>query len=87
MMEKIIEIINDWDPIEVFPMAPKDEYIVEIELIYNYICSVDKLQSEQLAKKINMIFLKRFGKDIYSDDLNKCIVVADRIIKYYADKT
>lgn len=51
-MEKIIEIINDWDPIEVFPMAPKDEYIVEIELIYNYICSVDKLQSEQLAKKL-----------------------------------
>ena len=37
MMEKITEIINEWDPIELFPMAPKDEYIEEVKLIYEYL--------------------------------------------------
>ncbi|EAD2627645.1 TPA: DUF1871 domain-containing protein, partial [Listeria monocytogenes] len=26
MYEKVEKIINDWDPIELFPLAPKDEY-------------------------------------------------------------
>ena len=30
-MERITQIINDWDPIGFFPMAPKDEYINEIK--------------------------------------------------------
>ncbi|EAC3021772.1 DUF1871 domain-containing protein, partial [Listeria monocytogenes] len=25
MYEKVEKIINDWDPIELFPLAPKDE--------------------------------------------------------------
>ena len=32
-MERITQIINDWDPIGFFPMAPKDEYINEIKKI------------------------------------------------------
>ncbi|EAD8591252.1 DUF1871 domain-containing protein, partial [Listeria monocytogenes] len=30
MYEKVEKIINDWDPIELFPLAPKDEYSQEI---------------------------------------------------------
>ena len=33
-MERITQIINDWDPIGFFPMAPKDEYINEIKKVY-----------------------------------------------------
>ena len=81
MMEKITEIINEWDPIELFPMAPKDEYIEEVKLIYEYLYTTPKLQSQQLAEKINEIFIKRFGCDVYVDDINQCIIVADQIIK------
>lgn len=31
IVERITQIINDWDPIGFFPMAPKDEYINEIK--------------------------------------------------------
>ena len=31
MTEKIIDIINLWDPVELFPLCPKDEYIDEVE--------------------------------------------------------
>lgn len=34
-MNEIMKIINEWDPISFFPMAPKDEYINEITKIYN----------------------------------------------------
>lgn len=33
MKDIIMTIINDWDPIELFPMAPADEYTSEIEKI------------------------------------------------------
>ncbi|EAC2694899.1 DUF1871 domain-containing protein, partial [Listeria monocytogenes] len=33
MYEKVEKIINDWDPIELFPLAPKDEYSQEINKI------------------------------------------------------
>ena len=64
-MEKITEIINEWDTIELFPMAPKDEYIEEVKLIYEYLCATPKIQNLQLAEKINGIFIKRFGCDVY----------------------
>ena len=35
-MERITQIINDWDPIGFFPMAPKDEYINEIKKQQNH---------------------------------------------------
>ena len=28
-MDRIEQIINEWDPIGLFPMAPKDEYVEE----------------------------------------------------------
>jgi len=31
MKEIITEIINEWDPIDLFPFAPQDEYKKEID--------------------------------------------------------
>ena len=31
------QIINEWDPIGLFPIAPKDEYVEEIRKIEEYI--------------------------------------------------
>lgn len=80
-MEKITNIVNSWDPIGVFPMAPKDEYINEIKKIYQYIHSNENLQIETLAEKINKIFLDEFGSDVYDEDLEQCKLIAERILK------
>lgn len=80
-MEKITEIINDWDPIGLFPMAPKDEYVNEIKKIYEYVYSNQNLQTKALGEEINKIFLKTFGADIYDENLEQCILVAERILK------
>ena len=37
LSEKISNIINRWDPVKIFPMAPEDEYYDEIKKIKEYI--------------------------------------------------
>ena len=79
-MEKITKIINEWDPIGFFPMAPKDEYVNEITKIYEYVYSNQNLQFKTLAEKINKIFVETFGADVYYEDLEQCMLVAERIL-------
>lgn len=79
-MEKITKIINDWDPIGFFPMAPKDEYINEITRIYEYIYFSPNVQIPILAETINKIFLEAFGVDVYDEDLESCTLVAEKIL-------
>lgn len=79
-MEKITKIINDWDPIGFFPMAPKDEYVNEIKKIYEYVHTNQNLQIRTLAEKINKIFVETFGADVYDEDLEQCMLVAERIL-------
>ena len=79
-MDRIIDIINMWDPIEFFPLAPKDEYLDEVKKIYEYITTNKKVDPEMLAAKINDIFLKSFGEDVYKEDVTQCRVVAEKIL-------
>lgn len=81
MVEKITKIINAWDPIGFFPMAPIDEYVNEIKKIYEYVHSNQKLQIRTLAETINRIFVETFGADVYEEDLEQCILVAERILE------
>ena len=80
-MEKIIGIINEWDPIGFFPMAPKDEYINEVKKISEYMYLNKNLQVEQLAKKINELFMGTFGEDVYNENMEQCVIVAKKILK------
>ena len=79
-MDKILLVVNEWDPIGFFPMAPKDEYINEIKKIYEYINVSQDITEEKLAKKINEIFLMSFGSDVYVEDTEVCLRVAKNII-------
>ena len=79
-MERIIQIINDWDPIGFFPMAPKDEYINEIKKINEYVCSNYSVQVHTLAQEINKIFVETFGTDVYKEDLEQCTIIAKKIL-------
>lgn len=78
-MNNITNIINDWDPIGFFPMAPKDEYKKEVVKIYVYIC-IENPTTMQLAKTINAIFTEVFGSDVYVEDMEQCTICAEKII-------
>lgn len=80
-MERITQIINEWDPIGFFPMAPKDEYINEIKKINVFICSNYNLQVDTLAQEINKIFVETFGMNVYDEDLEQCTIIAKRMLK------
>ncbi len=79
-MDKILLVVNEWDPIGFFPMAPKDEYISEIKKICEYLNVSRDVTEEKLAKKINEIFLMSFGSDVYVEDIEGCLKVAKDII-------
>lgn len=79
-MNKIAQIINEWDPLGFFPMAPSDEYSSEITQIFEYISQNKNLQIRQLAQVIDEIFLASFGQEIYKADLNQCEEVARKIL-------
>lgn len=81
-MNEIIEkIINQWDPIELFPGAPKDEYKDEINSIYFFTKNNKNLTIELLEDEIFKIFIKSFGKDIFTLKKEDCRNVAIAIIK------
>ncbi len=80
-MEEITKIINEWDPIGFFPMAPKDEYVNEIKKIYEYVYSNQNLQIRTLAEAINKIFVETFGSDVYDENLEQCLLVAEKILE------
>jgi len=81
MKEKIMEIINDWDPIDLIPPAPLDEYSDEVEDIYEYISRNACVSCEELAQKISMVFERTFTADLFKKDISECKEVAQRILK------
>lgn len=77
---RIEEVINEWDPLGFFPMAPIDEYSKEIQLIREYLDDNEKIQVEQLAVVINRIFITSFGGDVYEEDIKHCEEIAIKIL-------
>ena len=80
-MERITQIINDWEPSGLFPRAPKDEYGNEIKRIEEFVCANYNLQVHTLAQEINKIFVETFGTDVYYEDLEQCTIIAKRLLK------
>lgn len=60
-LEVLITIINDWDPIDLFPMAPKDEYEDEAKAILDYIQNHRLIDVNGLAMCIHNVFTNAFG--------------------------
>lgn len=81
MIAKITKIINEWDPIDLFPMAPEDEYVREIELLNKIIHGNTEISVEDLVVEIHQLFTKRFGSDVYLREQKECLKVADEILK------
>lgn len=70
-MEMIRDIINEWDPICLFPMAPENEYEDEINQIYNLL-NGGNLSIERIEESIEKIFIKSFGEDLFYSFTSKC---------------
>lgn len=80
-MNFIKKIINEWDPICLFPMAPEDEYEKEIAEIHNLLTK-EKLSLERIEEGIEEIFIKAFGEDLFYafTSKEKCKEVAGKLI-------
>ena len=79
-MKNISELINEWDPIELFPYAPKDEYISEIKEIEKFVMDNKNISVTELAKVIDNIFCRSFGEGTYESNPNNSMKVAERIL-------
>ena len=78
-MENIIkQIVNAWDPISLFPGAPKDEYSFEINEILFLVKKTRDVST--LANGIESIFERNFGKDVFMSTYNECLEIAHLIL-------
>lgn len=79
--DKVMDIINDWDPIGVLPYSPKDEYLSETEKIIE-IWERDKiLDANNLADIIDTIFINSFGEDVYKVDRKNTLLLANKLLE------
>ena len=71
-------IIDRWDPIDLLPYAPEDEYHSEIEEVEELL-RVTR-DCEVIADGIFTIFLNAFGEDVFTKTKQDCIEIANRIL-------
>jgi len=76
----IANVINEWDPIDLFPYAPSDEYEEEIKLLRDFLSVRNEVSEIELTDEIQRIFIKRFGEDVFTKDKSECATVARRIL-------
>lgn len=79
-LECVRDIINDWDPIGLFPMAPDDEYEDVIRQIYKYISDNADIGKKELATYISNTFIDLFGIDSFTASDIDCLYVAEQIL-------
>ncbi|MFS0724192.1 DUF1871 family protein [Paenibacillus sp. 1P07SE] len=79
LSEKVAKIINDWDPINLLPLFPPDEYSKEIDSITQFLEAPKNVN--QLAEFIYSLFLESFGKTVFDMDKSECIEIANQILE------
>lgn len=75
----VTQIINSWDPIDLLAISPDDEYEVEIFLINQAVKTTD--DTNNLAEKIQKIFIKAFSDEVFKKTFADCLDVAERLLK------
>lgn len=80
-------IIDNWDPIGLFPDAPDDEYDSEILMVQQYIKDCNgMIDQDKLGEKIKEIFETQFGSDVFAYVVDYCPVIAEIILYKVIDK-
>ncbi|WP_042208625.1 DUF1871 family protein [Paenibacillus durus] len=78
MQNKINEIINKWNPVEIYPLL-EDEYSSESKKIVEALGKIKSI--DDLAVGIFSIFKQSFGKE-FTKSIEECKVIAEEIMKY-----
>lgn len=79
--EYVKKAIDKWDPIDLLPFAPPDEYDSETKKIYNVIKDLGTIDVSCLGQIIFDTFTKAFGNDIFLKTLDECHIVAEDIFE------
>ncbi|ANE46720.1 hypothetical protein SY83_11050 [Paenibacillus swuensis] len=76
MRDIIIQIINEWNPVDIYPLL-KDEYYSESQKVFE---AMDLTSTaNELAKEMFNIFVKSFGKE-FNKSMDECRYIAKKII-------
>lgn len=73
-MNFVKSTIDDWDPIDLFPHAPSDEYHSEIEKIQRLLVATEDL--DKLTEGIYEIFVESFGRETFNKSKEECKRIA-----------
>lgn len=76
-MNFVKKIIDNWNPIDLFPGAPDDEYWTEIEAIEHIVRDTDN--PVKLAEGIYSVFIKEFD-DTFKKSKEECEQIAQTIL-------
>ena len=76
--DRIKEIINRWDPIDLLSHAPDDEYDFEIQAIPNSVLL--GMSEVELGKIVYNIFVYSFGEDTFQKNISECNRIAKEIL-------
>lgn len=79
--EYIKTAVDEWDPIELLPFAPPDEYDFETEKIYNYVKRKNTVGYQYLAEIVYRVFQESFGEDVFDKTMEDCRIVANKILQ------
>ena len=79
MLQRINEIIDRWDPMGLFPFAPKDEYTDESMLIEKALSKM--MNSRLLGEEIQRIFINSFGEENFTNSIDECVEIARLILQ------
>jgi len=79
MDKNTIKVINDWNPIEIYPLL-QDEYLREIKKILDFIEANKDIPHEELTKFLESVFKESFGEKLFFSSKEKCIEVAKKIL-------
>lgn len=80
MFDRVSKIINKWDPVNLFPMAPEDEYSWEVNEIIKVLEGKVGIGVNELGDEINRIFIHSFSEAIFTRTINQCREVAGKIL-------
>lgn len=80
MVNLITNIINEFDPLDLIPYSPQDEYYNEIKEIDDFIKNHPHCDVDTLAYQIYDIFMSYLGSDIFTRSIDECKEVAQKIL-------
>lgn len=80
MLKKVTDVINKFDPLDLLPYAPSDEYKKEIYEINSFLENKMNHDVIILAHQIYDIFERTLGDDVFDKSINDCYNVAREIL-------